>query len=625
MSDEMQSVCNSELSSLLKKGAVTEVTDGSDGFVCSFFCVPKKSGGFRPIVNLKPLNRFIVYEHFKMENLETVRYLVREGDWFIKLDLKDAYLTVPVNSSQQKYLRFAWKGRVYQFRCMAFGLSPAPRIFTKILKVAVAFLRRRGIRIVVYLDDFLIMNDSEEGARADLETVLRLLQSLGFLINWEKSVTTPSRVMEYLGMVIDSVRLSFALPPIKVQEVKKMCTNALNTGQVPLRDVASILGNFTWAIPTIPFAQSHYRSMQRFYINESQKALGDLSVKCVFSVGARSDLEWWVANLEEANGKEFFPKIADIEIFSDASRSGWGAVCDGITTRGPWTTDQSTLHINCLELLGALYALQSFAKNAHGLSIRIHLDNSTAVCYINKGGGTKSTELTKIAKELTSFCEQREISIVATHLAGVLNIEADRESRATSDASDWMLDRAIFRKLQIVWPTEIDLFSSFWNAQLPAYVSWRPQPESTAINAFSINWSGRMGYAFPPFALLSKCLEKIRKEAANIVMVCPVWPAQPWFPVLLELACDVPVLLQPAPSLLTSAKGEPHPLLETGALQLAAWMLSGESSAGRDFRNHWSIYSWPATELQHIRHTSRHGEVGIIGVFDGVRIPCRTL
>jgi hypothetical protein len=109
-----------------------------------FFCVPEKSGGFRSIVNLKPLNRFIVYEHFQMENLETVRYLVREGDWFIKLDVKDAYLTVPVNSSQQKYLRFAWKGRVYQFRCITFGLSPTPRIFTNILEVAVAFLRRFG-------------------------------------------------------------------------------------------------------------------------------------------------------------------------------------------------------------------------------------------------------------------------------------------------------------------------------------------------------------------------------------------------------------------------------------------------------------------------------------------------
>lgn len=112
--------------------------------MCSFFCVPEKSGGFWSIVNLKPLNRFIVYEHFQMENLETVRYLVREGDWFIKLDVKDAYLTVPVNSSQQKYLRFAWKGRVYQFRCMAFGLSPTPRIFNKNPGSSSGLLRRFG-------------------------------------------------------------------------------------------------------------------------------------------------------------------------------------------------------------------------------------------------------------------------------------------------------------------------------------------------------------------------------------------------------------------------------------------------------------------------------------------------
>jgi hypothetical protein len=159
MSVEMQTVCDSEVTSLLKKEAITEVIDGSEGFVCSFFCIPKKGNGFRPIVNLKPLNKFIVYEHFKMENLETVRYLVREGDWFVKLDLKDAYLTVPVHCSQQKYLHFAWRGRIYQFTCMAFGLSPAPRIFTKLLRVVVAFLRKRGVRLVVYLDDFLILNE----------------------------------------------------------------------------------------------------------------------------------------------------------------------------------------------------------------------------------------------------------------------------------------------------------------------------------------------------------------------------------------------------------------------------------------------------------------------------------
>ncbi|KAI9552222.1 reverse transcriptase [Daphnia sinensis] len=206
---------------------------------------------------------------------------------------------------------------------------------------------------------------------------------------------------------------------------------------------ASILGNFTWAIPTIPFAQSHYRSMQQFYISESKKLGGDLSIKCSLSLGARSDLEWWIHNLNEMNGKDFFPKSPDIKIFSDASLSGWGAVCNGVTTRGPWTTTQAKLHINSLELTGALYALQSFAGSTRGLSIRIYLDNTTAVCY---------------------FCEERKLSVEAVHLPGAMNEEADKESRSGSDASDWLLNRSVFSNLNAIWPVDIDLFSSHWNA-----------------------------------------------------------------------------------------------------------------------------------------------------------------
>ena len=134
------------------------------------------------------------------------------------------------------------------------------------------------------------------------------------------------------------------------------------------------------------------------------------------------------------------------------------------------------------------------------------------------------------------------------------------------------------------------------------------------MNAFSLNWSNHAGYAFPPFSLVPKCLEKLRREKANLVLICPVWPAQPWFPILLELACDVPVPLHPSLNLLVSATGLTHPLLQTGSLQLAAWRLSGKISEGRDFRNHWSAYSWPETVPQHTRYMSRHGGIGWIVV-----------
>ena len=126
MSVQMAAVCNAEIDSLLQKKAVVEIFDDSPGFVCSFFCIPKSGEGlFRPIVNLRPLNKCIRYEHFKMENLNSVRSLLREGDFMVKVDLKDAYFLVGVREYLCKFLRFSWNGRIFEFRCMAFGLAPA--------------------------------------------------------------------------------------------------------------------------------------------------------------------------------------------------------------------------------------------------------------------------------------------------------------------------------------------------------------------------------------------------------------------------------------------------------------------------------------------------------------------
>ena len=110
---------------------------------------------------------------------------------------------------------------------------------------------------------------------SDLSTAISLLESLGFVINWKKSVATPTLIIEYLGIVVNSIEMSFALPEKRIILVQDMCKKALVADTVSLRTIASILGNFNWAIPTIPFAQSHYRSMQRFYIGECRKAQGN--------------------------------------------------------------------------------------------------------------------------------------------------------------------------------------------------------------------------------------------------------------------------------------------------------------------------------------------------------------
>ncbi|KAI9554908.1 reverse transcriptase [Daphnia sinensis] len=479
MSKEMGQVCDDEVASLISKRAIVEINDGSEGWVHSFFAVPKKTKGkFRPIINLKPLNRHIQYVHFKMENLETVGFLLRQGDEMVKLDLEDAYLTIP-------------RDRIFEFSCLAFGLAPAPRVFTKLLKVVMAVLRKEGIRLVIYLDDILIMNASRKNLGADIKRIVALVQSLGFC-----------QILEYLGLMVNSKRMSFALPADKVASVRTMCSRALSDNSIPLRKVASILGNFTWAIPSIPFAQSHYRSMQCFYIEQAKRSNFYLLSTCALSREARSDLEWWVKNLSTTQDKLFFPKTPDLEIYSDASLSGWGACCNGVKTRGPWTLADTRKHINELELTGPFYAIQSYAAQSKDVAIRIYLDNTTAVAYINKCGGTRSVALTVAAKALTDWCELRGVAVEAVHLAGELNLVADEESRAQADASDWKMDPLVFAQINRIWPSQVDLFSSPWNAQLPLFVTWRPQPGAMATNTFALNWGGLSGYVFPPFCLI---------------------------------------------------------------------------------------------------------------------------
>jgi hypothetical protein len=118
--------------------------------------------------------------------------------------------------SHQQFVRFGWKGRTYQFFCLAFGLSPAPRNFTKILKAVMAFVRKQGVRLIIYLDDILIIKESREGLSADLEMVRQILQDFGFIINKEKSILDPTKKIEFLGILISSNWLSFALPPAKL-------------------------------------------------------------------------------------------------------------------------------------------------------------------------------------------------------------------------------------------------------------------------------------------------------------------------------------------------------------------------------------------------------------------------
>jgi hypothetical protein len=189
-----------EVEAMLSKGAIEEVPllPPPPSFISTIFLVKTKNGGMRPVINLKRLNAaHLDTPHFRMETPQDVRYTIRPGDWAASIDLRDAYFHVLIHPADRKYLCFGWRGRLFQFRVLPFGLSPVPPIFTLLTKKIKAKLGRLGICSIFYLNDILILGTSFLNCQANLQRALSILMEAGFLINWEKSCIIPTRHQTY--------------------------------------------------------------------------------------------------------------------------------------------------------------------------------------------------------------------------------------------------------------------------------------------------------------------------------------------------------------------------------------------------------------------------------------------
>jgi len=155
-------------------------------------CDPKKDGSFRPVINLRQLNRFMITKHFKMEGLAMLKDLLRLEDWMASIDLKDAYLLVTIWEGHWQYLHFVWNSQLYEFQCLPFGLCNASRVFTKLLKPVLARVHHQGLWLVMYLDDMLVMAQMREELEGHLLQITSLLECLGFVVNQEKFQLTLS-------------------------------------------------------------------------------------------------------------------------------------------------------------------------------------------------------------------------------------------------------------------------------------------------------------------------------------------------------------------------------------------------------------------------------------------------
>ena len=232
-SKEFQAI-KQEVNSLLSKGAIKQIPKSQAKFVSRLFTVPKKSGGLRPVINLKPLNQFLHLQTFKMEGLPDLKVLIEPNDFMITIDLSDAYMTLPIEEESRNYLCFQFQDQMFQFCVLPFGLNDAPRAFTKTLKPPVGTLRSLGFKLVVYLDDIILAASTRDLCIYQGQILIKTLENLGFVINLKKSNLVPSQVVLFLGFVVDSKKMSFSLPDSKIQSIRLSAQTLLNQPKVSL-------------------------------------------------------------------------------------------------------------------------------------------------------------------------------------------------------------------------------------------------------------------------------------------------------------------------------------------------------------------------------------------------------
>ena len=231
-------------------------------------------------------------------------------------------------------------------------------------------------------------------------------------------------------------------------------------------------------------------------------------------------------------------------------------------------------------------SLQHLCRHVRNQSVLVFTDNTTVVAYIKRQGGTHSSSLCAQARSLLIWCRDQRITITVRHVAGKNNVLADSLSRKhTALPAEWCLNQTVVHQIFLaLGQTMVDLFATRLNNRLPLYVAPNVDHSAWAVDALTLDWNGLEAYAFPPFILLPKVLQKIRSSACQITLIAPNWPQRSWFHNLLELLVDHPRRLPAREDLLTQANGNIlHPNISM--LDLHAWKLSGRESVRNSFHN----------------------------------------
>ena len=550
-SEKEKILVQKEIDRLLDLGIITRSTVYPGDYVSNFFTRPKKDKDkIRCILNAKSINKYIRFKHFKMDNLQTALNIMRPGMYMGTLDIVDSYFAIPIRDSYKKYLKFITLGQCFQFEVMPQGFRDSAFIFTKLLKVPLAYLRQEfGFLSVAYVDDIILFGYDSQECLQNLKVTSDLLQKLGYGLNVPKSLIDPATERAFVGFVLNSIEMSVSLTLDRTQKIMKSLRAIRQKSIVKIRIFASMVGQLVATFPAVRYGPLHSKKLEiskTIALNRSRK---NYEAKMTISEQDHAEIDWWIATIP---GTKVFliPRKIQYTFYTDASSTGgWGfhLVEQNLTVGQQWSPQEKTLHINVLETKSILFSILSCLKKVHHSAIMVYSDNTTAVQGLKSQGTTKSFACNKIMRKILRFCEEHDIHLNIAHVAGKNNQIADTASRKFKNIdTEWSLPQDTFENIcKILGNPQIDLFASRLNRKMNKFCSWYPDPEATHVDAFSVDLSNYSYiYCFPPFSLISRVLNMLElHHNITMLLIAPVWQGQPWWPQMLRYLIAPPVLV----------------------------------------------------------------------------------
>jgi hypothetical protein len=620
-------------------GALEQAT--SDKYVSKAFLVERtddETGELkrRLVVDLRTVNPYLRRLVTRFETLKKLGNLVKKDDFLFSLDLASGFYCVPIHPASRQFLTFDIEGiGLVQCAALPFGLSSSPYVFCKLMRTFVRALRaptaltatelpeappgaarawlpphrrppagaaetrqrvlsdllprfgrlmRRGLRVLPYMDDFLILCDTREAALEAREYVTAVLELLGLSRNEKKGVWDPTQALQHLGLGVDTAKGVFFVTPgrqAKVQRAAREILGVSGAAQslIACRRLAGFVGLAQSLALAVPRARHHLRSLHDVIATgESWTGLVRLTRQ------ARSDLAWWTKLAENAMERPIRRAPTTVTLHCDASLEGWGAALQQgtpqeVLARGFWMPHERRHHITLLEARAVNLALRSFLRCVAAQIKCQHIllfEDNMAVKHILANLVSKSPAIMAEVRAIMATLDDASSVMETTWLPSAVNETADGLSRML-DRGDWRLRRNTFMALDRDWgPHTVDRFATALNSQLPRYNSAWADPGTAGIDAFAqLDWTEHHNWCNPPWAMLDRLAQHLDETGASATVVAPYWTAQAWFQRLQAISSELR-RIPSAPGLFLP--GRPLP---PGAVRAPAWDLACFRIPGR--------------------------------------------